>query len=318
MKTLSALRGRATGRRLFSTSPSIPPSNAWADCLDAAGLAAARAPETHVVINQVPALEDYNAAHDPSLRDALTAAGCEWAEGSVDALGTSVGSNEWQAEARAANDNKPTLRTHDNRGRHIDVVDYHPSYHSLMKLSAESGVTSLPWDADGRLSTSPGAMTARGALHYLMYQLECGVCCPMTMTFAATPAFAAANTPLLADAWLPKLITKSYDPRDVPIDEKAGVTVGMSMTEKQGGSDVRANTTLATAVHPSSCSSGDQFTLRGHKWFTSAPMSDAFLTLAHTPEGVSCFVVPRWLPDGTRNSGYTPTRTQPPVLTPRL
>ena len=147
-----------------------------------------------------------------------------------------------------------------------------------------------------------GRHTARGTLMYLMYQLECGVCCPTTMTFAAVPALAA--TPSVANHWLPLLTSRRYDGRDVPVEVKGCATVGMSMTEKQGGSDVRANTTTATPVDPSAASEGDEFVLRGHKWFTSAPMSDAFLTLAQTPEGLSCFLVPRWLPDGSRNAGF--------------
>jgi putative acyl-CoA dehydrogenase len=255
---------------------------------------------THEVSNQVPPLQDYNAyGCDPTLAEAVGSSGAGWAEAELSALGASVGAAAWQAEARASNLNPPRLLTHDRYGRRVDAVEYHPSYHKLMGLSLGSGAHSFAWQHAGRA----GAATARATLMYLMYQLECGVCCPTTMTFAAPPALEAAATPLVSQAWLPGLSARSYDPRDVPLGEKSGLTIGMSMTEKQGGSDVRANTTRATPVRGGAAGPGDQFTLVGHKWFTSAPMSDGFLTLANTDEGVSCFLVPRWLPDGTRNSG---------------
>lgn len=214
---------RLVARRVFSTAPAPPPQNAWARCIDAAGLAAARPSNvTHDVMNQPPPLADYNAARDPSLRDALKVAGCDWAESQVYALGTAVGSAEWQLEASLANAHTPKLHTHDRHGMHIDRVEYHSAYHNLMRLAFESGVPSLAWQSDGQPASMAGSFTARGALMYLMYQLECGVCCPTTMTFAATPAIAAAATPNVAEAWVPKLVARAYDGRDVPLHEKAG------------------------------------------------------------------------------------------------
>ena len=275
------------------------PAEAWASTVDAAGIAAAAPRDlTHEVSNQATALTNYNSYKDPALREAVHGSGGAWAEDHLLGFGAQCGSAHWQAEAAAANLHKPVLRTHDRFGHRVDVVDYHPAYHELMRLSLESGVSSFGWRNHHRA----GAQTARGALMHMMYQLESGVCCPTTMTFAAPPAL--ASTPSVAAAWEPLLHAAHYDPRDVPLSQKAGATLGMSMTEKQGGSDVRANTTVATPVHAGQNGPGDQFTLIGHKWFTSAPMSDGFLTLAQTAEGVSCFLVPRWLPDGTRNSGF--------------
>ena len=296
------------GSRRAIRAASTTPAAAWASTLDLAGVAASRPPLTHEVANQVPALTDYSAFEaDPTLAEACAAGDAGWAEPQLSALGKAVGSAAWQATARSANESPPTLLTHDRSGSRVDVVQYHPSYHELFGLAVSAGVHSLAWEHAGRA----GAMTARASLMYLMYQLECGVCCPLTMTFAATPALAASGAPALSEAWLPLLASREYDGRDVPLGSKAGVTMGMSMTEKQGGSDVRANTTRATPVHAGASGPGDQFTLVGHKWFTSAPMSDGFLTLANTAEGVSCFLVPRWLPDGTRNCGLRLMRLKP-------
>ena len=195
----------------------------------------------------------------------------------------------------------PELRTHDRFGHRVDVVEYHPHYHELMTLALESGVAALPWGAHRERR---GVFSrARRALAHDVPARAGG--CPTTMTFAAVPAL--STTAAVASEWVPKIVdAPSYDGRDGP--KSSGVTIGMSMTEKQGGSDVRANTTVATPVGDGG--EGGEYTLRGHKWFTSAPMSDAFLTLAHTAEGVSCFLVPRWLPGRLAECGLSSDATE--------
>ncbi|WP_149194980.1 acyl-CoA dehydrogenase family protein [Luteimonas suaedae] len=188
-----------------------------------------------------------------------------------------------------ANRDRPRLRTHDRFGQRIDRVEFHPNYHAVMRAAIESGVAGLSW-SDPR----PGAHVARAALIYLHHQVEAGTNCPLTMTHAAVPVLRRA--PALAE-WAQKAIAGAYDPEDAPIAGKCGVTVGMGMTEKQGGSDVRANLTRATPLM-----ADGEYALFGHKWFFSAPMSDGFLVLAQAPGGLSCFLLPRWRPDGTRNA----------------
>jgi putative acyl-CoA dehydrogenase len=242
------------------------------------------------VLNQPPPLEDYDAySCDAWLKAAVRRAGISWIEGAAVNLGRYVGSAVAQQHATLANRNPPVLRTHDRYGKRIDEVDYHPSYHQLMERAIGCGVHSLAWKRD------KGGFSGRAVLFYLWNQLEQGTACPVTMTFASVPML--AHAPDLAPAWRPKVLADAYDPRPVPIDQKAGVTIGMAMTEKQGGSDLRAVQTTA-ARH------GNAYRLDGHKWFCSAPMSDAFFTLARPPEGVTCFFVPRSLPDGTRNAIY--------------
>ncbi len=187
--------------------------------------------------------------------------------------------------ARDAQTRLPELRTFDRSGRRIDEVHFHPGYHTLMRLGIEAGYAATAWDGSGN-------HLKHAAIQYMMTQVEPGVCCPMTMTYAAVPALAA--DPALAALWQPKLTARAYDPARVSVDRKPAATLGMAMTEKQGGSDVRANSTRAVA-------DGADYRLFGHKWFCSAPMCDGFLTLAQLPEGITCFLVPRWLPDGTRN-----------------
>jgi putative acyl-CoA dehydrogenase len=245
---------------------------------------------THLVENQPPALTGYDLACDPALLEGLQAFGAGWALERVHTLGRQLGTDEVQEQARQANRFPPELRSFDRWGRRIDEVEFHPAYHALMKTAAEAGVHSLGWTA-GR----PGAQVARTALAYLMNQAEAGVCCPMAMTAAIVPALRRA--PELAAEWEPRFTAEAYDPRMVPAAEKRGATAGMAMTEKQGGSDVRANTTRAVALD----AARNEFSLTGHKWFCSAPMSDAFLTLAQTEAGLTCFFVPRWTPDGRRN-----------------
>jgi putative acyl-CoA dehydrogenase len=205
----------------------------------------------------------------------------------VEHFAGAVGSPEAVEQGRAANRYPPELKAFDRAGRRIDEVAFHPAYHALMRLGLEDGYSALPWTA-----TDPGGHAAHAAMVYLLTQVEPGVCCPMTMTYAAVPALDA--TPELAARWQPGALSGRYDPSSRPAPEKSGLTIGMAMTEKQGGSDLRANTTRAEP-------DGEGYRLFGHKWFCSAPMSDAFLTLAQTPEGLSCFLSPRWQPDGTRN-----------------
>ena len=239
------------------------------------------------VLNQPPPLEGYDAfAADPWLEASLRRYGLDWVSGPASALGKFVGSAEAHGHAALANRFTPELKTHDRFGGRIDIVEYHPSYHALMQRAISSGVHSLAWKRER------GGFGGRAALFYLWNQLEQGTACPVTMTFASVPMFNQA--PDIAATWRAKVISDAYDPRPAPIAEKAGATIGMAMTEKQAGSDLRAVSTEARRE-------GGAFTLEGHKWFCSAPMSDAFFTLARLPEGVSCFFVPRSLPDGTRN-----------------
>lgn len=248
--------------------------------------------ETHIVENQSPVLEDYNVFEsDPVLFDALLREGGAWGADRARTLGGLVGSAEVLQWARDANRYMPELCSHDRAGNRIDRVDYHPAWHHLMALAVEHGVHALPWRYP-----QPGAHVVKAALAYLMNQGENGVCCPMAMSFAAVPAL--RTEPELAAVWEPRLLSLDYDSRFIPASEKRGALVGMAMTEKQGGSDVRANTTQAVRAPEDG---EGVYRLTGHKWFCSAPMSDAFLTLAQTDGGLTCFLVPRVLPDGTPN-----------------
>ena len=249
---------------------------------------------THDVENQPPELAPYDAyATDVPLREALAREGGEWAEAQVAAYGTIVG-GESMALAVAANENRPRLRAFDRAGIRIDEVDFHPAYHRLMQLGVEHGVTGFAW----RNATREGAHVARAALAYLHTQADQGTSCPLTMTYACVPAL--EQQPALAREWLPRILGTTYDDRSKPATEKRGNTIGMGMTEKQGGSDVRSNTTRATPV--GSAGPGELYELVGHKWFFSAPMSDAHLVLAQADAGLSCFLLPRFTPDGTRNA----------------
>ncbi len=245
---------------------------------------------THEVANQPPPLAERNLFEtDPILRAAVAREGAGWAEAKLSAFGAVAGSERVQSLAEAANRYPPELRAFDPYGHRIDEVAYHPAYHELMALAKRHEVHSIAWTAKRK-----GGHVAHFALEYMLVQAEAGVCCPITMTYAAVPALRQA--PEIAAEWEPRILSPEYDPRFVPAAEKAGATIGMAMTEKQGGSDVRAATTRATPL------GGGAFALTGHKWFCSAPMSDAFLTLAYTDKGLSCFFVPRWRPDGTRNA----------------
>ncbi|MGM9489858.1 isovaleryl-CoA dehydrogenase [Ideonella sp. YS5] len=253
---------------------------------------AASASPTHEVTNQSTPLADVNLFDgDRALRDALAfhAPGLEVA--SLRALGAEVGSAAMQSHARLANLHKPVLHTHDRQGRRVDEVEFHPSYHALIGSVIGHGLHGTPW-AEG-----PGGHLRRAAGFILFTELEASVMCPVSMSYAVTPAL-RANAALHAD-WGGKVTAPAYDDRPLPVGAKGGVTLGMGMTEKQGGSDVRANTTHAERDGEDRW--GERYRITGHKWFFSAPQSDAHLVLAQTAGGLSCFLVPRWLPDGARN-----------------
>ena len=262
--------------------------------------------DTHEVFNQAPPFGDVNLLRcDPALREAVAREGAGWAADELDALGAHLGRAEVLDLARVANANGPRLVNFDRSGRRIDEVEFHPAWHELMALLIGAGAHSAPW-ADPR----PGAQVARAAAYLLFGQVENGAQCPVTMTYASVPALRRA--PRIAAKWLPKILSRDYDPRSLPVEQKRGALVGMGMTEKQGGTDVRANTTRAAEMAPLEARArfGDEgegaWRIVGHKWFFSAPQCDAHLVLAQTDEagsaGLSCFFVPRWLPDGSRNA----------------
>ncbi|MBN9450235.1 MAG: acyl-CoA dehydrogenase family protein, partial [Bosea sp.] len=245
--------------------------------------------DTHEVLNQAPALADYDAfTADPALGSILDTFGAGWFREQASVVGGHVGSQAVQDLARQANRNLPELRTHDRWGRRVDQIEFHPAWHELMRLAMRDEFHSLCW-------TQPqaGAQVARAAVSYLWNQGENGICCPLGMTYSAIPVLQRDSARW---AEFGRLITSTdYDGRPLPAVQKRGGTVGMAMTEKQGGSDLRQTQTVATR------NADGTYSLTGHKWFFSVPHSDVFLTLARTEEGVSCFVVPGWLPDGSRN-----------------
>ncbi|MDQ1631268.1 MAG: putative acyl-CoA dehydrogenase [Frankiaceae bacterium] len=243
--------------------------------------------ETHTVTNQAPPLQGYDVfSSDVVLVDAVERFGAADAVGDLSRLGVLAGSEEAQRWGEEANRHSPVLRTHDRYGHRIDEVEYHPSYHRLMETSVGAGLHGAAW-TEGR----PGVHVARAA-GFMVWNVDAGHGCPISMTYAAVPALRADQQ--IADEWIPKLSTRSYEPR--PLADKVSGLAGMAMTEKQGGSDVRANTT-----HAEPTQDDGWYRLTGHKWFCSAPMGDLFLVLGKTPAGVTCFAVPRTLPDGTRN-----------------
>ncbi len=253
--------------------------------------AAHAAMDTHRVFNQPAPLADYDPLErHPALREALQREGGGAFEHEVAAFAR-LAATEIGPLGFEANEFTPRLRTHDRFGHRIDRVDYHPAYHRIMAIGLEHGLASLTW------SGKTGARIARSAMMFLHNQFEAGTMCPITMTHAVVPALRAQ--PEVAAEWEPRVLASDYDPRFLPPGEKRGVTLGMAMTEKQGGSDVRANTTRATPVGQPG--PGRAYELVGHKWFCSAPMCDAFLTLAQTDAGLSCFLVPRFRPDGSVN-----------------
>ncbi len=244
---------------------------------------------THEVANQPPPLVDWNLySSDRALAEGVARSGGSWSEGRLVEYGSIMGSARVFELGRQANRFTPELRTHDRFGHRIDEVEFHPAWHEMMRIQMSHEVHNLPWRA-----RRAGAHAARLAKHYILAQVEAGTACPITMTFASLPALEAE--PRVAAEWTPRVLGTEYDSRFVPAEEKKAVLIGMAMTEKQGGSDVRANTTRAHSI------GNDEYELVGHKWFCSAPMCDAFLTLAHTEKGLTCFLVPRWRPNGTRN-----------------
>ena len=244
-------------------------------------------PDTHVVTNQVPPLENYNPAAFPALVEALIREGGQWGLDEVNEVGALSGSKQAQRWGELADRNRPVLHTHDAYGHRIDEVEYDPAYHELMRAAIGHGLHAAPW-ADERA----GAHVVRAA-KMSAWNCEPGHVCPISMTYAVVPAL--RFNPELAAVYEPLLTSREYDPELRLATTKAGITAGMSMTEKQGGSDVRAGTTEATP------NADGTYRLTGHKWFTSAPMCDVFLVLAQAPGGLSCFLLPRILPDGARN-----------------
>ena len=259
---------------------------------------ALRHSETHTVFNQPTSLTPYNAyTSDDPLQYWVNQFNASWHQNSLTEYGKRIGGDLFDA-GFSANKYKPEFNSHSRFGERIDQVDFHPSYHLLMQAALEAGHHSLPW-TEKKL----GSHVARAAIEYMHSQADPGTGCPLTMTFAAVPAL--MHQPNIAKDWVPKITANTYDPRNIPFFEKQGLTIGMAMTEKQGGSDVRANTTKATPVE--NPGPGEAYEIVGHKWFCSAPMCDAFLVLAYTGDkdaGLSCFLLPRWRPDGRKNEMY--------------
>ncbi len=255
---------------------------------------------THNVTNQPPLLGDFDLFNDPAIKSFIAKALAQRGMSSdfkefskehfehLSSFGKLVGSVRMRELGRLANENKPLLRAFDARGRRIDEVEYHPAYHQLMKVGLANGVSSRAWiaKANGHI--------AHAALSYMMGWADTGVSCPMTMTYAVTPVL--NNEDWTHKIWLNGVLATDYDSENKPAKEKSALTMGMAMTEKQGGSDLRANMTTAKV------GTDGEAELVGHKWFCSAPMSDGFLTLAYEEQGLSCFLVPKWRPDGNRNA----------------
>jgi putative acyl-CoA dehydrogenase len=247
-------------------------------------------PDTHDITNQPPPLVDYDVfTADAALVEGIRRHGAAAHETRLATLGRLAGGAEAQSWGVAANTHPPVLRTHDRYGHRIDEVEFHPAWHRLLEVATGNGLHASPWREPG-----PGAHVARAAGFYVWSQTEGGHSCPISMTHAAVPAL--RGEPSLAAEWEPRLTTYGYDPELRPPRDKTSALAGMGMTEKQGGSDVRANTTRAVPQPDGT------YLLTGHKWFTSAPMCDVFLVLAQAPDGLTCFLVPRVLPDGTRNT----------------
>ena len=246
---------------------------------------------THEVTNQVPPLAGHDVASDLALLDALDREGAAWAQAEIHQLGLLAGLPETLERARLANEHPPVLRTHDRHGHRIDEVEFHPAWHELMTTAVSRGLHAAPW-----AQSEPGAHVARAAKLFVWTQAEAGHLCPVSMTYACVPAL--RHAPQLSAVFEPLLTSRAYDPGLRIPAAKSGLLAGMAMTEKQGGSDVRANSTSARPAGDGS------YLLTGHKWFCSAPMCDLFLVLGQAPEGLSCFLLPRVLPDGARNHMY--------------
>ncbi|MEW5888707.1 MAG: isovaleryl-CoA dehydrogenase [Pseudomonadota bacterium] len=244
---------------------------------------------THEVLNQPPVLENYNLyERNIALQEATAREGAPWAHEHLRARGAELGSAEWLERGAAANKYPPTPRLFDRYGHRCDEVEFHPAWHECLAYLKGHGCDTGPW-ADPR----PGAHVARAALYIMFAEIEDGSLCPTTMTYGVVPVI--RRQPEIARDWLPLLLSRDYDKRFIPASQKRGVMMGMGLTEKQGGSDVRANTTRAEPM------GNGEFRIVGHKWFLSAPMCDAFLVTAQSPKGLSCFFLPRWTPDGRRN-----------------
>jgi putative acyl-CoA dehydrogenase len=248
---------------------------------------------THEVLNQPPPLVNYNLfTSDHVLAMSVEREGAAWAEPQLKEFGRLVGTEEALRWGFQANENPPILHTHNRFGHRIDEVEFHPAWHELMRLSIENRLASLPWSDPKR-----GAHVARAALMLLASQNEAGHTCPVSMTYSSVPTL--RKQPDLAREWERHILSARYDPAFRPLSEKSGALIGMAMTEKQGGSDVRANITVAENIEGGR--SRSEYLISGHKWFCSAPMSDAFLVLAQALKGLTCFLLPRWTPDGERN-----------------
>jgi len=244
---------------------------------------------THEVFNQPPPLNDYDlAAAEPTLIEALNRDGGGWAMGEVTEFGRRLASAEVYEWGFLANRNTPELRTHDRYGNRVDLVEFHPAWHKLLSLSVGHGLHSLPWES----SQPKAGHLVRTSLTFLASQIESGHFCPISMTYAVLPAL--RHQPDLAALWEPTVLSRSYDPSFRPASQKTGLLMGMGMTEKQGGSDVKAATTRAVPAD-------EGYVVTGHKWFMSAPTNDAFLILAQAPGGLTCFLLPRFRPDGSVN-----------------
>ena len=244
------------------------------------------------VFNQTPAFENYNIyTSDVPLQNAVRKNGGEWINERASVFGEVLGRAETLKLGDTANIYTPILKTHDRFGNRADLIEYHPAYHDLIRLSIENETHCLAWTSEQK-----GAQVARSALMFLRHQVDEGSSCPLTMTFAAVPSLKIEKK--IADEWIPLVLSNEYDARFIPADEKRGTLFGMAMTERQGGSDVRANTTVANKI------SETEYEITGHKWFCSAPMSDAFLVLAQTNGGLSCFIMSRFTPDGKKNRFY--------------
>lgn len=250
--------------------------------------------ETHQVLNQPPELDGYDlAGADPVLLHALEREGAGWAAPAVTAYGYRLSSRDVIDLGFAANENRPVLHTHDRHGHRVDRVEFHPSWHQLVDMAVSEGLHSLPWE----LGPGEGGFQARVALTFLSSQIEAGHWCPISMACSAIPTLRLQ--PDVAAVWEPMQLSRKYDPSFQPAAKKTGVMLGMGMTEKQGGSDVRSNTSVAEPFNGGG--SDGEYVIIGHKWFLSSPMSDAFLVLANAPGGLSCFLLPRFTPDGEPN-----------------
>lgn len=244
-------------------------------------------------LNQPPVLENYNLFRsDAALQTAVESGGGGWNNENAERFGEILGSDATLELGDAANKNPPVLKTHDRFGNRSDIVEFHPAYHELMRIAMEHETHSLAWT-----NNKAGKYVARSVLAYLKQQVDEGTSCPVTMTFAVVPSLKISEE--IADEWLPKVLSGEYDPRFLPAPEKRGATFGMAMTEPQGGSDVRANITFAEKLNESG-----EYRITGRKWFCSAPMSDAFLVLAQTEKGLSCFLMPRFTPEKEKNKIY--------------